>query len=221
MVFNPVMRSAGLAIAAVLAAAPAAQARVVEVGSTGADPSCPRADHSCLAVARTTGYQVRVGARRGRFTVPADGRIVAWSIRLGQPTRRQIAFLNRREHGAAAAQLSVLRLGKRQFARVVAQTPLVKLAPYFGQTVQFPLDRTLRVRKGYVIALTAPTWAPALEIIRHDRSTWRASRPAKRCNDTVTQTAQTHLRDLTRYRCQYNARLAYSATLVTLPRRNR
>jgi hypothetical protein len=215
------MRCAGLALAVMLLAASSAQARVVEVGSTGSDPSCPGADHSCLAVARTTGYQLSLGSHRGRFAVPADGRIVAWTISLGQPTHRQIAFLNRREHGAAEAQLSVLRLGKRQFARVVAQTRLVKLAPYFGQTVQFPLDRTLRVRKGYVIALTTPTWAPALTIIRHDGSTWRASRPAKRCNDTVTQTAQTRLRDLTRYRCLYSARLTYSATLVTLPRRNR
>jgi hypothetical protein len=77
------------------------------------------------------------------------------------------------------------------------------------------------VRKGYVIALTTPTWAPALRLQSGDGSTWRASRPASRCNDTVTQTAQTRLRDLTRYRCLYSARLSYSATLVTLPRRNR
>jgi hypothetical protein len=174
-----------------------------------------------VSISRTTGYQVSLGSRRGRFTLPADGRIVAWSISLGTPTKRQINYFDKREHGVASAQLSVLRLGKRQFARVVAQTPLVKLAPYFGQTVQFPLDRSLPVRKGYVIALTTPTWAPALRLESGDGNTWRASRPASRCNDTVTQTAQTHLRDLTRYRCLYSARLSYSATLVTLPRRNR
>jgi hypothetical protein len=215
------MRSAGLALVAVLVAAPAADARVIEVGSTGADASCPNAQGRCVSISRTTGYQVSLGGRRGRFTMPADGRIVAWSISLGSPTKRQTSFFNRREHGVAEAQLSVLRLGKRQFARVVAQTPLVKLAPYFGQTVQFPLDRTLPVRKGYVIALTTPTWAPALRLESGNGTTWRASRPASRCNDTVTQTAQTHLRDLTRYRCLYSARLSYSATLVTLPRRNR
>jgi|SRR4051794_36526186 len=213
------MRRAGLALAAVLLAAPAAQARVVEVGSTGAAPSCPSSTGKCVALSRTTGYQVAVGGRRGRFTVPADGRIVAWAISLGRPTRRQSAFLTKREHGAASAQLSVLRTGKRRFARVVAQSPLVQLAPYFGQTVQFPLARTLSVRKGYVIALTTPTWAPAFAL-RSGGSTWRSSRSARGCFDTVTQTAQLQMRDLTRYRCSYPSRLVYSATLVTQPRRN-
>jgi hypothetical protein len=219
-VFDLVMRRVGLAIAAVLLAAPVAQARLVEVGSTAAAPSCPSPTGQCLALSRTTGYQVSLGGRRGRFTVPEDGRIVAWTISLGKPSRRQVSFLDKREHGAASAQLTVLRTGKRRFARVVAQTPLVGLAPYFGQTVQFPLVRSLSVRKGYVIALTTPTWAPAFAL-RNDGSTWRSSRSVRNCNDTVSQTAQLHLRDLTRYRCSYPARLIYSATLVTQPRRNR
>jgi hypothetical protein len=112
-----------------------------------------------------------------------------------------------------------LRLAKtRQAARVVTQSPPQQLQPYFGTTVQFPLDRTLNVRKGYVIALTVPTWAPALTGLSRDGSAWRASRPLTGCADTVTQTAQTHLKALARYRCQYRARLTYSATLITRPR---
>jgi hypothetical protein len=212
-------RHAGLALAALglAVAAPAARARVIEVGRSDATPSCPRSP--CVAVSRTTGYQVRVGSDRARFVVPADGKIVAWSIALGSPTRHQIAFLDKREQGKASAQLTVLRLAKtRQAARVVTQGPLERLEPYFGGTVQFPLDRTLNVRKGYVIALTVPTWAPALTSLYEDGSAWRASRPLSGCGDTVTQTAQTHLKELARYRCQYRARLTYSATLITRPR---
>jgi hypothetical protein len=219
VVFNPGMRrhAALVAVTALLATPAAARARVIELGSTDAVPACPGSP--CLAASRTTGYQVTVGGHRGRFTVPEDGRVVAWSIALGNPTRRQVAYFNRRLGGQASAQVSVLRLGRRQSARVVAASPVVKLAPYFGQTVQFPLDRTLRARKGYVVALTVPTWAPALTHLRRDGSTWRASRAAKHCNDTTTQTAQQHVRDLAHYRCLYRARLTYSATLVTLPRR--
>jgi hypothetical protein len=218
VVFNAAMRRlAGLTVAVLALCAPAARARVIDVGRSDATPSCPK--FPCLAVARTTGFQARVGSDAKRFTVPADGKIVAWSITLGSPTAHQIAYFNKREGGKAAAQLSVLRLAKTaQRARVVSQTPLERLQPFFGGTVQFPLDRTLNVRKGYVIALTVPTWAPALTPVYRDGSAWRASRPLGRCGDTTTQTAQTHLRDLTRYRCSYNARLTYSATLVTRPR---
>lgn len=211
-------RHAGLAVAALaLAVAAPARAQVIEVGRSDATPSCPKTP--CVAISRTTGYQVRVGSDGARFVVPADGKIVAWSITLGSPSRRQIGFFDKREKGRASAQLTVLRLAKtRQAARVVTQSPPQQLQPYFGTTVQFPLDRTLNVRKGYVIALTVPTWAPALTGLSRDGSAWRASRPLTGCADTVTQTAQTHLKALARYRCQYRARLTYSATLITRPR---
>jgi hypothetical protein len=219
VVFNAAMRRrAGLVIAVLALAAPAARAQVIEVGRTDAAPACPKAP--CLAVSRTTGYQVKVGAARGRFTVPAQGKIVAWSISLGSPTKRQIAFFDKRLGGPAAAQLTVLRQGTRLYSRVVTHSPVELLQPYFGQTVQFPLGRTLNVRKGYVIALTVPTWAPALTHLFNDGSSWRASRPLSGCSDTLTQTAQLDLKDLTRYRCLYKARLTYSATLVTRPRPN-
>jgi hypothetical protein len=220
LVFNAAMRRlAGLVLAVLLLAAQAARAQVIEVGRTDATPACPKSP--CLAVSRTTGYQVSVGSVRRRFVIPAQGKIVAWSISLGKPTKRQITFFDRHLGGPASAQLSVLRLGKRRFARVVTQSPVEELEPYFGQTVQFPLGRTLNVKKGYVIALTVPTWAPALTQLLDDGSSWRASRPLNRCTDTTTQTAQTHLKDLTRYRCLYKARLTYSATLITTPQPNK
>ena len=73
-------------------AAPAS-AKVVEVGRTDAAPACPASP--CLAVSRTTGYQIKVGDERGSFIVPEDGKIVAWSIALGKPTAEQIDVLQR------------------------------------------------------------------------------------------------------------------------------
>jgi hypothetical protein len=203
-----------------LAGAVPAQAKIIEVGKA-VDPQAPATCPAspCLAVSRTTGYQVKVGAKRGQFTVPANGRIVAWTIALGNPNAKQQAYFEK-GYGAATAGISVLRQGKRLFSRVVGQSPVMKLAPYFGQTVQFPLDTAIPVHKGQVIALTVPTWAPALTQLMDDGSSWRASRGKAACDDTETQTAQTRMRALTQYRCLYRARLTYSATLITTPTPN-
>jgi Tfp pilus assembly PilM family ATPase len=164
---------------------------------------------------------VKVAEARGAYTVPADGKIVAWTIALGKPTAEQVAFFDRSLGGPASARLTVLRQGRTLYSRTVSQSPTQRLAPYFGQTVQFPLGRALNVKKGYVIALTVPTWAPALTPLLTDQSSWRASRPRGKCNDTGTQTAQRSLDLVAQYRCLYKARLTYSATLVTRPVPNR
>ena len=83
--------------------------------------------------------------------------------------------------------------------------------------MQFPVGRTLNVKKGYVIALTVPTWAPALTPLMTDHSSWRASRGEGKCDELGTQTAQMSLNLVTQYRCLYKARLTYWATLVTRP----
>lgn len=213
------------AVLAALAVPGAASARVIEVGALTSEqelpaPSCPT--RPCFAVSRTTGYQAKVGTNRGLMRVPAHGRIVAWTIRLSQPGRSQVAFFNRRLGGEASAGVTVLKPGKRLFGRVVAQSPIVQLQPFFGQTVQFPLEQSLPARRGQLIALTVPTWAPALATGLGGDTSWRASRPAGECDDTETQTAQTEMKDLAQYRCLYQrVRLTYTATLVTEPKPNR
>jgi hypothetical protein len=211
-----------LALLACLLVLPAvAPAKVIEIGrATEAEelptPSCPRSP--CFAVSRTTGYQAKVGTNRGLVRVPENGRIVAWTIRLSKPGPRQIEFFNQRLGGPPAAGLSILRPGKRLFGRVVAQSPVVQLTDFLGQSVQFPLETSISVRKNSIVALTVPTWAPALATGLGSDTSWRASRPAGDCDDTSTQTAQADVRDLAQYRCLYQrVRLSYSATLVTDP----
>ena len=208
-------------VALVCAAAPAAaSARIVEVGQapTEAVPTCPASP--CLAVSRTTGYQAKVVDSRAHYVIPANGRIVAFSIRLGAPNKRQIKFFED-NFGKASAGLAVIRRGDRLFGRVVAASPVMPLSDYFGQTVQFPLDRALKVEKGNVIGLTVPSWAPALTTLTDDGSSWRASRGLKACDNTDSQTAQTAVGALTQYRCLYRARLTYTATLITDPKPNK
>src|SRR6478735_4882840 len=176
------------ACAAALAASAPASAKIIEVGRTDVAPACPATP--CVAISRTTGYQIKVADERGSFVVPEDGKIVAWTVVLGKPTTEQIAFFDKGLGGPASARITVLRPGKTLYSRVVSQGPIQQLSGYFGQTVQFPLGRALNVKKGYVIALTVPTWAPALTPVLADHSSWRASRAKGKCNDTGRQTAQ-------------------------------
>jgi hypothetical protein len=207
------------AVLAMLACAAPASARIVEIGGAPeATPTCPSSP--CLAVSRTTGYQAKVVDSRSTYIVPADGRIVAWTIGLGNPDKRQIDFFTS-NFGESSAGLTILRRGKRLYHRVMGQTPLEKLEPYFGQKVQFPLTTSIAVKKGYVVALTVPTWAPALTQLLNDGSAWRASRAKGKCDDTDRQTAQTRMQQRTQYRCLYRARLTYSATLITTPKPNK
>ena len=214
-----------LAGSATLCAAAPASARVVELGRTEpvTAPSCP-AD-PCQAVSRTTGYQVSAGASDNLFRAPANGRVVAWSITLGRPTDAQQEFFTERLGGAPSAGITVLRPGPRLTARVLSRSPVQRLAPYFGRTVQFPLVRSLRVRRGHVVALTVPTWAPSLSLNLGRDYSWRATRrnrPRSRCLDTGMQTAQQRIGSLARFLCRYpTARLTYTATMITSPPRGR
>ena len=214
---GPVLALAAVGLAAFLPA-PAA-ARIIEIGQLAAPnaPSCPT--NPCQAVSRTTGYQAKVGTQRGLMAAPADGKIVAWTITLGKPGRRQIQFFNENYGGAPQAGISVLKPGTKLFHRVTGQSPLQSLQPYFGTTVQFPLGRALNVKKGYVIGLTVPSWAPALALGMGNDTSWRASRARGACAEPGVQSAQLDLKDLAQYRCLYRtARLTYSATLVTTPK---
>ena len=181
-------------------------------------PSCPGSP--CLAVSRTTGFQVKVGSHRNPLGAPREGTIVAWTIMLGKPNATQIKFFNANEGGVASAGIAVLRPQRAPNLsyKLVAQSPLVKLEPYFGKTAQFPLATTIPVRKGDIVALTVPSWAPALALGFPNTTSWRASRPKSQCTSTSAQTTQTQLGSTVRYFCLYRtARLTYSATLISTP----
>ena len=202
---------------ATLAAAPS-EAKIIEIGSASAPgaPSCPT--NPCQAVSRTTGYQAKVGAKRQAMVAPADGKIVAWTITLGSPGKSQVNYFNDNYGGASTAGISVLKPGRKLRHKVNGHSPLQRLQPYFGTTVQFPLDRSLTVRKGFLVALTVPSWAPALALGMDTGTLWRASRATNACDEPGKQSAQLALGNQVPYRCLYRtARLTYSATMITTP----
>jgi hypothetical protein len=210
-----ILIGAALTVSLAAAASPAS-AKTYELGATAdaVSPSCP---DTCFVVTRTTALQVRSGATKYPTTAPKSGRVVAFTVQLGDLNKKQISFFNSTYGGTSRVQLAVLRPKPKRFYTVAATTGIFKLQPYLGTTVTFPLKATLPVRKGDVIALTVPTWAPVLAVNLPQENGWRASRPDS-CNDLVTQTAQTTLANEAQYKCLYRtARVTYSATLIETP----
>lgn len=202
------------------AVAPATIAEVGVIPPTTPEtvPSCPASP--CLAVSRTTGFQVKVATNTTLMDAPKAGTIVAWTITLGKPNSTQTKFFNANEGGVAEAGIAVLRAEKKPNLtyKLVAASPTVKLEKYFGKTAQFPLETTIKVNKGDIVALTVPTWAPALALGFGKDTSWRASREKKQCSSTSSQSTQTSVGSAVQYYCLYQtARLTYSATLISTP----
>ncbi len=215
---------AAAAVASAVAVPTLAGAAISEIGplqgeTAMPDPSCP--SKPCLAISRTTGYQVKVGDTRETHVVKEDGRLVAWTIKLSSPDKDQIAFFDKNLGGEASAQITVFRPGNKLYARILAQGDAQTLEPYFGQTVQFALEKSIPVKKGNVIGLSVPTWAPALAINQPGTVSWRATRNKGGCNDFASQTAQLETGNISRFYCLYRtARITYSATIVSDPKKN-
>ncbi len=219
---TPLFVLAVLALALVLPAV--APAKITEIGvlpetMPATVPSCPTSP--CLAVSRTTGFQVKVGSAYRPLTSKRAGTVVAWTISLGKPNATQIKFFDANEGGEAEAGLAILREvpGKPHLNyKLVAQSPMIKLKPYFGETAQFPLERTIAIKKGDIVALSVPTWAPALALGFGKETSWRASRARTQCSSTSSQSTHTQIGSPVQYFCLYQtARLTYSATLISTP----
>jgi hypothetical protein len=209
--------SATLTVAALALALPAlAQALTIQIANGGvvSPPSCPASP--CVVVSRTTAVQVKDGSDNGPFVVKQSGRIVSWSVTLGVPSASQIHYFDTHEGGTARASLAVLRDVDGLEYKLVALSPVVHLEPDFGTTARLKLPASIPVIKGDVIALSVPTWLPALALNYPTSTSWRASRGPARCTDVAVQTMQISIGSSAGYDCLYQTALVtYSATEAT------
>lgn len=201
----------------------AASAKMFEMGSTPDNPapSCPPKD-SCRVVTRTTAYEVRANTVKTPLTVPRGGRIVAFTLRVGDMTKKIIHFFNTNYGGTPRVRVVILRKvpHKKLQRSIVAQGGDYHLQPFFGTTAQFALHKSMVVRKGDIVALTVPTWAPILAVGLGTTDQWRASRPSSACDDNSTQTALAKVKASGRFGCTYTTqRMTYTVTLIPTPKR--
>lgn len=205
-----------------------AQARVVELGAGGqpsAASNCP--DDPCVAAYQVTAYQGRSGTLKNPFVVKRAGYIVAFTVSLGKLTSEQIEFFNGRFGEDPQVRLSILRRstkkGKRGNHRLMSQSKVYDVSAFLGSSPTFALDKPLRVQKDYRVALTVPTWAPVLDTVDLERSSWwRSSRQKGECgkDDQLSPpSAHQDVGEVVDYACTYfNSRLLYTATYVPDPR---
>jgi hypothetical protein len=216
---------AAAAAATFAALAPAASARIIELGGTAdAVPlNCPGTTESpCVAAVRMTGYQGRAsGGPKNPFYIRRDGHLVAFTVQLSKPTAEEVEFFNSNFGTPASARISVLRRGDtrktRLDHRLIKQSDRFLLEPYFGSKPTFVFDAPIPVKKGNWIAITVPTWAPLLATPVAGGNWWRSSRPKDSCEppESLRQFAMQDLREVNRFGCTYpGARLIYSVTYV-------
>lgn len=225
------LAAAGLAAATVIAALVAAPdgasagARVtVVLGKTSnpPDPACPTdtPQNPCQAVGHVTAFQTNNGQQINPYRVRFDGRVVAWSITLSEPTNSQRAFFNGLFGQPPEARIAILKRlpgssPKKYF--LLRQSAIRVLSPYLGNTVRFRLGKPLRVKRNNIVALTIPTWAPAFAVGLSDENKWRASRARGACGPAQQRTGRPHqvVKSKRVYGCQYRtSRLLYTATVV-------
>ena len=220
-------------------AAESAPARVIVLGQTATTPppSCPGKIVNgvevvpCRVEGHVTGYQVMAGGVPRPYEAPFDGKIVAWSITLARPSKKEtdttsdeIGFFNDFLGRPSQARIGVLRPiedTKPPKFTLVRQSPLQILNPYFGTKVVFALEHPLTILRGHVVALTIPTWAPMFAFNVSGDNTWRGSRKEEHCSSRADiQGGHPHqgVDKAKTYGCSYsNARLLYTATVVKSP----
>jgi hypothetical protein len=213
-----------LALILALAVPIAASGKIVSLGE--GDPFLPTSacpNDPCLAAYSMTGYQDRSeGKKNNPYYVRRDGKIVAFTVKLGKLAQVQIDAFNSRIGEPAAVRLTVVRRGKKKSRRndhrVLAQSEVFNINKYFGSSPTFVLEEPLDVERGSIIALTVPTWAPVLAPVTDD-ALWRSSRPKGGCTTTATKLAPDSAKErigrLSTWGCNYeNERLLYTATFV-------
>jgi len=219
--------------------ADSAPLRVLTLGQTAETPpaSCPGKIVNnveitpCRVEGHVTGFQAIADGIAKPYEAPFEGKVVAWSITLANPstvetatTTNEVGFFNEFLGQPSEARIGILRPiegSKPPQYKLVRQSPIEVLNPYFGTTPIFALEHPLTVLKGQIVALTIPTWAPMFAFNVSAENTWRGSRLPEHCaskEDIQGGHPQQGVGKTKTYGCYYsNARLLYTATLVKKP----
>jgi hypothetical protein len=227
---------AGL-IAAVACLPSAAAAKMVELGQTAtpiASPVCPKgvSPSNCFIIlTRTTAIQATSDGVSSPTKVQQDGWIVSFTVGLSKLStvsateKKYLHLLDTAYNGTPQLALTVLKPGPNNQYTVAAQSATYHLIPFLGQVLQQPLSpppnftqfTALPVKKGEIIALSVPTWAPVLSYnLSTSKFAYRQSRKANCKKAAGSQTAQMTVGASTRYLCNYTGtRVEYSATEIT------
>jgi hypothetical protein len=189
------------------------------------DPACPENSIAdpCEAVGSVTGIQVKADGKSGLMKMPVDGKIVAFSVDLSKPTKKQRKFFasifaNDKFGNDPSARISVLKKLDRKHFKLTAQSRAVNLSSYLGQKPVITINKPLRAAKDRFVALTVPTWLSSLAVAGAGagNSQWRASRPSDKCGAHAAKNShpQQNVDSVRVYGCRFTDRLLYWAYYV-------
>lgn len=180
------------------------------------DALCPQ---NCSALAIVSGYQAEIDGIRNPYRIPFNGHVLRWKIKLGSVTKSQRNFFQKRFGKSPKAGISILKkvkvAGKTKY-KLLKRGPVVGLNQYLGETASIKLEKRIAVKKGWYVALTVPTWAPALARVKTDAKpskpdltySWRASREPDTCEQTPNMQnsePQTKTKSKRSYGCKFSA----------------
>jgi hypothetical protein len=212
-----------LIAAVVVSSAGASTAKVLGKTPHTPPPNCPKTP--CSAVGRVTGFPLVADGVKRPFYVRKNGKIVAWAIDLSKPTDTQRHFFGTTFRSDAfgtrpSARIAVLQNKGNAHYELKRQSPGVDLSGELGRRQLITLNEPLRVRKGQVVALTYPTWAPNFVTdLSSNENQWRGSRPHGQCSASAAdiKNSRPHQKvdSVREYGCDYKtARLLYWAYFV-------
>lgn len=213
---------AGVIVAGVYATGAGASAAQT-LGKTKRTPK-PLCPDPCGVTGRTTQFQRTADGKSGLFKVEKAGKIVAWSVDMGAPTKEQ--RMNIAEATATndfpkkpTAALAIIRNTDGKKFKLKSESPLIELNQYYGESPTFILDQPLTVKPGDVVALTTVNWAPVFSSSSATQGDkWVASRSSDACDveddadDLEESRAHRNIGGERRYGCTYtNDRILYRA----------
>jgi hypothetical protein len=225
-----VAAAVAISCSAALAATPAQLGGTVELGATRSPivaPVCPpglSSSKCTIILTRVTALETLRDGVAYPTKVRQAGRITAFTVGLSQLSSNKstqntyVHYLDATYGGTTRVAITVLAPGggkKTQWRwKVVAQSPVYHVEPYLGSVVRIPLDTSLEVKPGEVVALTTPTWVPILTIdIDGKKFAYRQSRQYNCDSPPASTQAQFTIGQNTSYGCDYpGTRLEYSAT---------
>ena len=186
-------------------------------------PACPTgvSPSQCFIIlTRTTAIQATSDGLAYPTTVKQDGWVVAFTVGLSRLStnaateKNYLHVLDAAYGGTPQLALTVLTPGPRHKYTVAAQSATFHLIPFLGSVLNEPLSlpptftqfTALKVKKGDVLALTIPTWAPVLSYnLNASKFVYRQSRKANCKHAAGGQTAQLTVGASTQYLCTYGA----------------
>ncbi len=197
-------------------------------------PDSTQIKHACQAIGSVTGFQLKADDDHQAFRVPHNARIVAWAVSVARTNKLETNafgdydFFGSHQYGQGpTASLAILKKMKGEGPRfkLVRSSPIESLKSAQGHKQYFTLKKPLKAKKGMIVGITVPTWAPIIStnatIAKHNA--WKASRSPKKCGgDTPAQARQNAIdarpqlnkKSVRRYGCIFTDRLLYWAYYI-------